>query len=50
MLYVTHDPVEVAALCDEVLVIERGRFVRRGKPDVILPAGLPGEAQWRAHS
>jgi molybdate transport system ATP-binding protein len=32
MLYVTHDPAEAAALCDEVLVIERGRFIRRGKP------------------
>ena len=36
MLYVTHDPAEVAALCDEVFVIERGRFVRRGDPDRIL--------------
>src|SRR5256885_2111356 len=36
MLYVTHDPAEVAAMCDEVLVMERGRFVRRGDPDRIL--------------
>ncbi len=36
MLYVTHDPAEVEALCDEVLVIERGRFVRRGKPQEIF--------------
>ena len=36
MLYVTHDPAEVAALCDEVLVMERGRFVRQGKPDGIF--------------
>ena len=32
ILYVTHDPAEVAALCDEVLVIERGRVVRQGRP------------------
>ena len=36
MLYVTHDPSEAAALCDEVLVMERGRFVRQGKPDAIF--------------
>jgi len=36
MLYVTHDPAEVSALCDEVLVLERGRFVRQGKPDGIF--------------
>jgi len=36
MLYVTHDPEEVAALCDEALVMEKGRFIRRGKPLEIL--------------
>ena len=36
MLYVTHDPAEAAALCDEVLVMERGRFVRQGKPEGIF--------------
>ena len=36
MLYVTHDPAEAAALCDEVLVMERGRFVQQGKPDVVF--------------
>src|SRR5947208_5473762 len=41
MLYVTHDPAEVAALCDEVLVLERGRFVRRGDPDRILTDDWP---------
>ena len=29
MLYVTHDPDEVRALCDEVLVIESGRIIGR---------------------
>ncbi len=32
MLLVTHDPAEVEALCDEVLVIERGRVVARCAP------------------
>jgi len=45
MLYVTHDPAEVAALCDEVLVLERGRFLRRGTPreildEVLVPRGF----------
>ncbi len=41
MLYVTHDPAEVAALCDEVLAVERGRLVGRGKPKDIF-ANDPG--------
>ena len=36
MLYVTHDPDEVAGLCEEVLVMERGRCVRRGPPHEIF--------------
>ncbi|HEX5757747.1 MAG TPA: ATP-binding cassette domain-containing protein [Thermoanaerobaculia bacterium] len=36
MLYVTHDPEEVLALCDEVLVLERGKLVARGAPREIL--------------
>jgi len=32
MLYVTHDWAEVKALCQEVLMLERGQFVRRGVP------------------
>ncbi len=36
MLYVSHEPEEVAALCDEVLLIERGRFVARGRPGDVL--------------
>jgi molybdate transport system ATP-binding protein len=29
MLYVTHNPAEVSALCDEVLVMDRGRIISR---------------------
>jgi molybdate transport system ATP-binding protein len=36
MLYVTHDADEVKALCDEVVVMERGRFLRIGKPAEML--------------
>ncbi len=32
MLYVTHSPDEVMALCDEVVVLTRGRVERRGAP------------------
>jgi molybdate transport system ATP-binding protein len=41
MLYVSHDPSEIGALCDEVLVLERGRVVGRGLPSDVLPKGLP---------
>lgn len=33
MLYVTHDPKEIAALCDEMLVIDCGKIVRSGPVD-----------------
>ena len=36
LIYVTHDATELGALCDEVLVLESGRFIRRGSPDCIL--------------
>lgn len=32
MLYVAHDPEEIAALCEEVFVLERGEIVRSGAP------------------
>ncbi len=41
MLYVTHDPEEVLALCEEVLVLERGKLVARGAPREILAAAPP---------
>lgn len=36
MLYVTHDRAEAIALCDEVLLIERGRIVGRGGSGEVL--------------
>jgi molybdate transport system ATP-binding protein len=35
-IYVAHNPEEVLALCDEVLVLERGRIQRRGTPESIF--------------
>jgi molybdate transport system ATP-binding protein len=32
MLYVSHEPTEVAVLCDEVALIERGRITAQGRP------------------
>ncbi len=32
ILFVSHDPNEVVALCDEVLLLDRGRCTRRGAP------------------
>jgi molybdate transport system ATP-binding protein len=37
MLYVTHDWPEVRSLCGEVLMMDRGRVVRRGRPDELSP-------------
>ncbi len=36
MLYVTHDRAEAIALCDEVLLIERGKITGRGAPRELL--------------
>lgn len=36
MLYVTHSADEVFALCDEVLLLERGRIAGRGRPDELF--------------
>lgn len=36
MLYVTHAPDEVMALCDDVLVLSRGRIEQRGAPAAIF--------------
>ncbi len=36
LIYVTHDGDELAALCDEVVVMERGKFVARGKPAEVV--------------
>lgn len=36
MIYVTHDRAEALALCDEVLLLERGRITARGAPAELL--------------
>jgi molybdate transport system ATP-binding protein len=36
LIYVTHDAGELVALCDEVLVLERGRLIARGSPADVL--------------
>ena len=36
LLYVTHDANELAALCDEVLLLEQGELVGRGSPADLL--------------
>jgi molybdate transport system ATP-binding protein len=42
MLYVTHSPDEVVALCDDVLVLDQGRVTRRGPPaELFVVAGSP---------
>ena len=41
MLYVSHATDEVLALCDEALILERGRIVARGEPRASLPSALP---------
>jgi molybdate transport system ATP-binding protein len=42
MLYVSHDPDEVVALCDEVLLLEAGRITARGTPtELFQPATEP---------
>jgi molybdate transport system ATP-binding protein len=41
MLYVTHEPDEVCALCDEGIVLERGRCIRQGQAGEVLNANAP---------
>jgi len=36
ILYVTHDPAEAIQICDEVVMIESGRIIRRGDPRKLL--------------
>ena len=36
MLYVTPDRAEAIELCDDVLLLERGKIVARGTPDDLL--------------
>ena len=44
MLYVTHDIEEVRALCDEVLVLERGRVAQHATGAVMTSFAQP--ASW----
>src|SRR6185436_5050888 len=37
-LLVTHDPLEVVALCTHVLVVEHGRCVQGGPPQEVFPS------------
>jgi len=42
MIYVTHSPDEVMALCDDVLILSQGKIERRGPPkDLFEPASTP---------
>jgi len=36
MLYVSHAPEEIAALCDDVLVLDRGRVLAHGAPESVF--------------
>ncbi|MCP3960230.1 MAG: molybdenum ABC transporter ATP-binding protein [bacterium] len=36
MLLVSHDPIEVQALCDELIVLREGTVVARGEPRTVL--------------
>ncbi len=36
MLYVTHDPDEVVAMCDEVVALDRGKCIAQGPPSQIF--------------
>ena len=36
MLFVTHDPLEAIAICEEVLLLQAGRISARGNPAELL--------------
>jgi molybdate transport system ATP-binding protein len=38
MVVVSHNPLELQALCDEVLVVSRGRLIGKGSPDEVFSA------------
>jgi len=44
LVLVSHDATEVAALCDEVVLLEAGRVVARGAPSVVFAS----DEGWRA--
>ena len=42
MLYVSHNADEIVALCDDVLLLERGHCVRRGTcPELFVASAAP---------
>jgi len=47
MLLVSHDPLEVQALCDDLIVLRAGRMIARGQPQAVLtdPEVFPLAAQ-----
>jgi len=48
MLYVTHDADEMMALCDEVVLLTRGRIVGRGAPKTFQSTGVEIWAEHRS--
>jgi molybdate transport system ATP-binding protein len=40
MLYVTHDPEELAGIAEETLVLERGRMVTMGRTAEVVGKGV----------
>ena len=36
MLFVSHDPLEVQALCDDLIVLQNGRMIAHGAPRAVL--------------
>lgn len=48
MLYVSHEPSEVAVLCDEVVLLERGRAVAQGRPADLFSSAWRAERLERA--
>ncbi|NKB25335.1 MAG: molybdenum ABC transporter ATP-binding protein [Kiritimatiellae bacterium] len=43
MLLVSHSPIEVQTLCDDLIVLQEGKIIRRGEPRTVLtdPAVFP---------
>jgi len=42
MIYVTHSPDEVMTLCDDVVILSRGKIEKRGAPaELFMPASAP---------
>ncbi len=47
--FVSHDPAEVVALCDEVVVLERGRIVARGSSQLLRQGVLLNQGPQGRH-